>query len=204
MDLPLGKVLREPESEDRNVYFVEEGMASATAISSLGMSIEVGLIGRDGVVGIGSILGHRGLPHHVIMQVGGSGYSLPTDLFRAEFVKSAPVMQAVHDFVYAQLAQAAQTALCNRLHATGPRLARWLLTTSDIVESNRLDLTQEFLAQMIGAKRSSATIAAGLLKRAGMIDYRRGQVEIVNRPMLEDAACECYGMLRREFAKIFS
>jgi CRP-like cAMP-binding protein len=204
VDLPLGKVLREPGSEDKLLYFVEEGMASATALSSQGASIEVGLIGREGVVGIGSILGHRGMPHNVMMQVGGRGYSLPTQVFRREFVKHAPVMQAVHDFIYAHLAQSAQTALCNRLHATGPRLARWLLNTSDVVESNSLDLTQEFLAQMIGAERSSATIAAGTLKRAGLIDYRRGHVEIVNRPMLEDAACECYGMLREEFARIFS
>jgi CRP-like cAMP-binding protein len=203
VDLPLGKVLREPGSEDKLVYFVEAGMASATALSRQGASIEVGVIGRDGVVGIGSILGHPGMPHHTMMQVGGNGYSIPTELFRAEFVKNGPVMQAVHDFIYAQLAQAAQTALCNRLHATGPRLARWLLATSDIVESNSLDLTQEFLAQMIGAERSSATIAAGTLKRAGMIEYRRGHVEIVNRPMLEDAACECYHMLREEYARIF-
>jgi len=204
VDLPLGKVLREPGGEDKLIFFVEEGMTSATALSRQGASIEVGVIGREGVVGIGSILGHRGMPHHTVMQVSGNGYSLPTELFRTEFVKHGTVMQAVHDFIYSQLAQAAQTALCNRLHATGPRLARWLLATSDIVESNSLDLTQEFLAQMIGAERSSATIAAGILKRAGMIDYHRGHVEIVNRPMLEDAACECYGMLREEFARIFS
>lgn len=203
VDLPLGKVLREPGGDDTLLYFVEQGMASATALTSQGTSIEVGLTGREGVVGVGSILGHHGDPHHNIMQVGGSGHSLPAELFRTNYTKYPSVTEAVHDFIYAQLAQAAQTALCNRLHATGPRLARWLLTTSDTVGSNSLDLTQEFLAEMIGAERSTATIAAGILKRAGMIDYKRGHVEIVNRPMLEDAACECYGTLRQQFKKIF-
>ena len=203
VDLPLGTVLREPGGDDAHVYFVEEGMASATALSSQGTSIEVGLIGREGLVGVGSILGHPGMPHHTVMQAPGRGYAMPTQVFRAEFVKGGPVMAAVHDFIYAQLIQASQTALCNRLHETEPRLAKWLLTTADIIESSTLQLTQEFLAQMIGAERSSATIAAGSLKRAGLIDYRRGLVEIINRPMLEDAACECYHMLSREYAAIF-
>ncbi|KAA6455845.1 Crp/Fnr family transcriptional regulator [Acidobacteria bacterium AB60] len=203
IDLPLGKVLREPASADKFLYFLEEGMASATALSSAGASVEVGLIGREGFVGISSVLGHPGSPHHTIMQVAGRGFSLPTGSFRAEFLRGGPMAHAVHDFIYAQLAQAAQTALCNRLHATEPRLARWLLMTSDIVEADTLQLTQEFLAQMIGAERSTATIAAGALKRAGLIDYHRGLVTIINRPMLEDAACECYSLLRAQFRAIF-
>ena len=137
------------------------------------------------------------------MQVAGRGYTLPSEPFRPEFRKAGPLMSAVHDFIYAQLTQAAQTALCNRLHATEPRLARWLLSTADIVDSSTLHLSQEFLAQMIGAERSSATIAAGALKRAELIDYRRGHIEIVNRAMLEDAACECYHVLRKQDAAIF-
>jgi CRP-like cAMP-binding protein len=203
VDLPLATVLRKPGSEDKLLFFLEEGMGSATALSSEGASVEVGLIGREGLVGISTILGHPGSHHNTIMQVAGRGYSLPTEVFLPEFHKGGAVTAAVHDFIYAQLAQAAQTALCNRLHATEPRLARWLLNTSDIVGSSTLQLTQEFLAQMIGAERSSATIAAGGLKRAGLIDYRRGLVEIVNRPMLEDAACECYGLLRSQFDAIF-
>jgi len=202
VDLPLGMILRQPGSDDKLVYFLEAGMASATALSSEGTSIEVGLIGREGFVGISSVFGHAGSHHQTMMQAAGRGFSLPTESFRAEFRNSGPVMDAVHDFVYAQLAQAAQTALCNRLHATEPRLARWLLTTSDIIESPDLHLTQEFLAQMIGAERSTATIAAGALKRAGLIDYHRGFVQIVNRPMLEDAACECYQLLRSQYGTI--
>lgn len=178
-------------------------MASATAVSSEGTSIEVGLIGREGLVGLSSVLGHPGSHHNTMMQVEGHGFKLPREPFREEFRKSGPVMSAVHDFAYAQLAQAAQTALCNRLHATEPRMARWLLSTADIVGAETLDLTQEFLAQMIGAERSSATIAAGALKRAGLIDYRRGHIQIVNRPMLEDAACECYLLLREQYRLIF-
>jgi CRP-like cAMP-binding protein len=203
MDLPLGMVLREPGGDDRLVYFVEEGMASATALTRQGTHIEVGLIGREGFVGLGSLLGHPGMPHHTMMQVGGRGHSLPTELFRAEFAKSGALAAAVHDFTYAQLIQAAQTALCNRLHETEPRLAKWLLTTSDVTDSPTLHITQEFMSQMIGAERSSVTLAAGALKRAGLIDYSRGLVEIINRPMLEDAACECYHVLREEYARIY-
>ena len=203
VDLPLAMVLRGSGGDEKHVYFVEEGMASATAISRHGGSIEVGLIGREGFVGVGSVLGHPGLPHQTMMQVGGRGYAMPTGAFRAEFAKGGPVTSAVHDFMYAQLIQASQAALCNRLHATEPRLAKWLLNTSDIVESDTLHLTQEFLAEMIGAERSSATIAAGGLKRAGLINYHRGLVEIINRPMLEDAACECYEMVRSEYVRIF-
>lgn len=203
LPLPLGTILRQPGSLDKFVYFLEAGMASATALSSDGTSIEVGLIGREGLVGLSSVLGHPGSHHNTMMQVGGHGFRLPTEPFRDEFRKGGPVMNAVHDFIYAQLAQAAQTALCNRLHATEPRMARWLLSTSDITGSASLDLTQEFLAQMIGAERSSATIAAGGLKRAGLIDYRRGHIQIMNRSMLEDSACECYLLLREQYKSIF-
>jgi CRP-like cAMP-binding protein len=203
IELPLGMVLREPGGDDRLVYFIEEGMASATALTSQGTHIEVGLIGREGFVGVGSVLGHPGMPHHTMMQVGGRGYAMPTEMFRTEFSRPGPVMAAVHDFLYAQLIQASQTALCNRVHETEPRLAKWLLTTSDIIDSDTLHITQEFMAQMIGAERSTVTIAAGTLRSAGLIEYRRGLVEIVNRPMLEDAACECYHVLRKEYARIY-
>jgi CRP-like cAMP-binding protein len=196
-------MLREPGSDDKLTYFIEEGMGSATAISREGQSVEVGLIGREGLVGVSALLGHRGLPHHTVMQIGGHGFSIPTDLILVVFRKGGALMTWVHDFIYAQLTQAAQTALCNRLHPLEPRLARWLLTASDVVESSTLPLTQEFLAQMVGSERSSATIATGALKRAGLIDYHRGLVEIVNRPMLEDAACECYPLLHSEYARIF-
>jgi CRP-like cAMP-binding protein len=204
VDLPQGTVLRKPGVDEGYLYFLEEGMASATALSSEGASIEVGLIGREGFVGINSVVGHPATHHHqIMMQASGNGFTLPTGAFRKAFLKGGPLMGAVHDFMYAQLAQAAQTALCNRLHATEPRMARWLLGTSDIVQSDILHLTQEFLAQMIGAERSSATIAAGGLKRAGLIDYHRGLVKIVNRPMLEDAACECYRVMRSQYETIF-
>jgi CRP-like cAMP-binding protein len=203
VDLPQGKVLTEPGSPARHIYFIEAGMSSATALSSEGDSIEVGVAGREGLVGIGSLLGHEGMPHRSMMQGGGNGYSIPVEIVRPEFLKGGPFALAVHDFVYAQLTQASQCALCNRIHAIEPRLARWLLTASDVMETPVLHLTQEFVAEMIGAERSSATIAAGSLKRAGLIEYRRGLVEILDRPMLEDAACECYRLLRGEYDKIY-
>jgi CRP-like cAMP-binding protein len=203
LDLPLGMVLREPGGDDTLIYFVEEGMASATALTSDGTHIEVGLIGREGLVGLGSVLGHAGMPHHTMMQAAGRGYALPTEVFRAEFTRIPQVTSAVHDFTYAQLIQASQAVLCNRLHETEPRLVKWLLTTADIVESETLHITQEFMAQMIGSERSTVTLAAGTLKRAGLIEYRRGLVQIINRPMMEQAACECYHMLRKEYAAIY-
>lgn len=203
LDLPLGMILRKPGSDDRLVYFPEAGMASSTAISKEGESIEVGLSGREGMVGIASLLGHRGLPHRTVMQGAGHGYSLPTEIARAEFLKGGAFARAVHDTIHAQLVQAAQSALCNRVHGVEPRLARWILNASDVMQSPRLDMTQEFLAEMIGAGRPYVTLAAGALKRAGMIDYHRGHVEIIDRGMLEEAACECYATLREEYQAIY-
>lgn len=203
VDLPLGMILREPGTDDRYVYFLESGMASATALSKEGDSIEVGLAGPEGLVGISSLLGHRGLPHRTVMQGSGYGYSIETEIVRSEFLKGGPFTHAVHDFLHAQLVQAAQCALCNRVHEVEPRLARWILAASDIMETAELEMTQEFLSQMIGVGRPYVTVAAGTLKRAGMIDYRRGRLSIVDRPMLEDAACECYAALRSEFDVIY-
>jgi CRP-like cAMP-binding protein len=202
-NLPLGKILRRRGQIDGLVYFIESGMASAVAISSEGESIEVGLIGRYGVVGISSLLGYRGLLHETLMQSKGSGYSIEAGIVRAEFLKNGPLAHVIRDFTYALYMQAVQSALCLRAHGMEPRLARWLLTTSDILETETLHLTQDILSQMIGAARPSVAIAAGLLKNAGLIEYSRGVVKIPDRSSLEEASCECYGLLRNELKDIF-
>jgi CRP-like cAMP-binding protein len=123
-------------------------------------------------------------------------------ILREEFLKGGVLAGLVHDFVYLQMVQMTQSVLCNRLHPVEARLARWLLTSADRSESEQLMLTQEFLAQMLGARRSTVTVAAGALQRQGMIDYKRGKIRIVNRPALECVTCECYQIVRTAYDRV--
>ena len=123
-------------------------------------------------------------------------------MLREEFLKGGILAQLVYDFIYLQMVQTSQSVLCNRLHAVDARLARWLLTSADRSETEQLMLTQEFLAQMLGSRRSTVTVAAGELQRQGMIDYKRGKIRISDRPRLEGVACECYSIVKSYYERV--
>lgn len=201
---PVSLKLHTPLLDGRadHAYFLEEGLASVVLTLADGKTVEVGVIGIDGVVGLPILLGAESMPGETFIQVTGSGYRIDAKRLKNEFERNGKLRDHLQKYLLANLIQSAQNAACNRLHTISERLARWLLTCHDRVQSDRLPLTHEFLSQMLGAPRSTVTLAAGMLHQAGLIDYSRGHVNITNRQKLEDAACECYRTVRAEFDRL--
>jgi CRP-like cAMP-binding protein len=185
-----------------HAYFLEEGLASVVLTLTNGATIEVGVIGIDGVIGIPTLLGAGTMPGETFIQVEGSGYRIDAQVLKVEFERSGQLRSHLQKFMLASMVQSAQNAACNRLHTIRERLARRMLTCHDRVQSDRMPLTHEFLGQMLGAPRTTVTLAAGMLHEAGLIDYTRGHVTIKNREGLEHVACECYGTVRNEFRRL--
>jgi len=185
-----------------HIYFVEEGLASVVLSMENGTTVEVGVIGKDGVVGLPMLLGGGRIPGETFIQVEGSGFRIDAQVMKEQFERPGQLRDHLQKYLLANLLQSAQNAACNRLHTIGERLSRWLLTCHDRVGADRMPLTHEFLAQMLGTPRTTVTLAAGMLHQAGLIDYSRGHVTIKNRAELENTACECYGVVRKEFDRL--
>lgn len=196
VSLPRYKVLYEQGQKIEHAYFLNAGMISLVVIASDGRSVEVGISGREGVVGLAVAFGFNDASSRAIVQLPGSGLRIASATLQANFLTLPWLRQATERYTLTQQMQVAQTAACNRLHDMEQRLARWLLMCQDTTESSSLPLTHEFLAQMLGTGRPTVTLAAGVLERAGLIENTRGSVKILNRKRLEDAACECYGAIQ--------
>jgi CRP-like cAMP-binding protein len=196
--------LREILADGHNAsgYFMEEGLASVVITQNTGDTTEVGVIGIDGLVGVPILLGVDGAPGRTFMQVAGSGYSIPAEHLKESFEKPGALRTHLQKYIQGFMVQSAQNSACNRHHEIAQRLARWLLTCHDRIQSDRMPLTHEFLADMLGAPRATVTLAAGQLQKAGFIEYTRGNVTITNRTELEYAACECYRVVRDEFRRL--
>ncbi|MGH9600487.1 MAG: Crp/Fnr family transcriptional regulator [Terracidiphilus sp.] len=177
-------------------YFLEDGIASVVVTVESGDTVEVGIIGIDGVVGVPILLGVQGGPSRTFIQIEGSGYRIEAAALKEQFERAGELRNRLQVYMQGFFVQTAQTAVCNRLHGIEERLSRWLLSCHDRMASDELRLTHEFLGQMLGSPRTTVTLAAGLLQRAGLIDYTRGVVTIRNRAHLENAACECYKTVR--------
>lgn len=194
--LPQYEVLEEPGAEIAFTYFLNEGMTSLVALSRDGRSVEVGIVGKEGMVGMSLIAGVKHGTFRAIMQMAGRGTRVRAEVFQ-DILLSAPALRTeLSRFALMHGMQVAQIAACNRLHEVEQRMARWLLMCQDRFDHQSLPLTHEFLAQMLGTGRPSVTLAAGSLESAGLIENLRGTVKILNRKSLEDAACECYGVIR--------
>jgi CRP-like cAMP-binding protein len=202
VDLPLEKRLSEPNEPVEFIYFLNSGLISTDAVTKKGEQVEVGVIGREGFAGLPALFDQPQMSHSVIMQGVGEGLRIRSSVVRGEFIKSGMLQKLVHAFAYLQLVQVTQSVLCNRMHEVENRLARWLLTSADRMESETLHLTQEFLSQMLGVQRSTVTVAAGELQRNGMIGYSRGRIQILDRPALTGVACECYGIVNASYNRI--
>lgn len=202
VDLPLEMQLSQPNAPIEYVYFLNTGLISTDALTEKGESVEIGVIGREGFSGLPALLDQPQMSHSVMMQGEGQGLRIRSQIVRDQFVKGGTLQRLVHSFAYLQLVQTAQSVLCNRMHEVDARLARWLLTSADRMESESLNLTQEFLAQMLGVQRSTVTVAAGDLQRKGLIGYSRGKIHILDRPKLTKATCECYGIVRSSYERV--
>jgi len=190
------------DGRSKYAYFLEDGLASVVLPMENGATVEVAVIGRDGVVGLPMLLGAKSMPGETYIQIPGSGFRVEAQRLRNEFERSGELRRHLQKYLLANLVQSAQNAACNRLHSIGERLARWLLTCHDRVQTDHMPLTHEFLAAMLGAPRTTVTLAAGILHKAGLIDYSRGHVTIKDRQKLEAACCECYRVVRDEFDRL--
>jgi CRP-like cAMP-binding protein len=195
-ELPQYQILHEPGEKLDFGYFLNEGMTSLVALSVDGRSVEVGIVGREGMVGMSLTVGLLRGTFRAIMQMSGSGVRIQSEVFQEVLPCASTLRSELSRFSLMHGMQVAQLAACNRLHEIEQRLARWLLMCQDRVDSQMLPLTHEFLAQMLGTGRPSVTLAAGALENAGLIENLRGTVKILNRKALEDAACECYGVIQ--------
>ena len=196
VDLPHHRILHEAGERIEFAHFLNQGLASLVVITSDGRSVEVAVVGKEGMVGTPLAVGLDRGPYRAIMQISGEGLRVKSDVL-TETVLSAPELRVILSrYVLIQGLQVAQIAACNRLHEIEQRLARWLLMCQDRVDSDLLPVTHEFLAQMLGTGRPSVSLAAGVLQRAGTIENVRGSVKILNRKDLEDAACECYRVMQ--------
>jgi CRP-like cAMP-binding protein len=202
VELPLERRLSEPNQPIEFIYFLNTGLISTDAVTEKGEQVEVGVIGREGFAGLPALLDQPQMSHSVVMQGVGEGVRIRSSVVRAEFAKGGMLQKLVHAFAYLQLVQVTQSVLCNRMHEVDTRLARWLLTSSDRMESDTLHLTQEFLSQMLGVQRSTVTVAAGELQRQGMIGYSRGRIHILNREGLASVACECYRIVNASYDRL--
>src|SRR5580692_9220596 len=202
VELSLEMRLSEPNEPIEYVYFLNTGLISTDALTEKGESVEVGVIGREGFAGLPALLDQPQMSHSVLMQGVGEGLRIRSSIVRDQFLKGGVLRRLVHSFAYLQLVQTTQSVLCNRMHEVDARLARWLLSSADRMESDSLNLTQEFLAQMLGVQRSTVTVAAGDLQRAGVIEYSRGKINILDRPALIEKACECYSIVTSSYDRI--
>ncbi|HKV60291.1 MAG TPA: Crp/Fnr family transcriptional regulator [Candidatus Acidoferrum sp.] len=198
VSLPTPTVLNEAGETIKFAFFMNDGLASILSIMDDGKSVEVGLCGREGFVGIPLTVGFSSSPSRTIIQVAGSAFRVSAKDLVAALKESPSLAVEIQRFAQEVAFQSAQVAACNRLHEIDERLARWLLMSQDRLGGDLVPLTQEFLSHMLGTRRASVTVAAGILQKAGLITYVRGTVKIESRTRLEDAACECYGILIKQ------
>jgi CRP-like cAMP-binding protein len=191
-ELALSEILCEAGKPTRHVYFPTEGFISLVTMVRGHPGLEVGMVGREGMVGAQLALGVVTAPVRALVQGAGATWRIGTVAFRAELERSTPLQRSMNRYLYVLMAQLATSAACLRFHLIGPRLARWLLMTQDRALADTFHVTQEFLAFMLGVRRVGVTAAASALQRDGLIEYSRGKLTVLDRAGLEAAACSCY------------
>jgi CRP-like cAMP-binding protein len=194
--LRFGEVLYEPGETIRHVYFPDSSLVSLLTLVNGHLALEVGLIGREGMVGFPLVLGHKVSSVRALVQGAGTAMRMGSAQFREEFRLSLPLQRELYRYIHTLMAQISQTAACNRFHVVETRLARWLLMTHDRVKSDRFRMTHEFLGNMLGVRRVGVTKSAQALQKRKLISYSRGDITVLDRRGLEAAACECYEVVK--------
>jgi CRP-like cAMP-binding protein len=200
--MKLGDVLYESGDQLRYVYFPTTCIVSLLYLMKDGASAEIAVVGNEGILGISVFMGGNTTPSRAIVQAAGYAYRLKADLLKNEFERYGPTMHLLLRYAQALITQMAQTAVCNRHHSVDQQLCRWLLLCLDRLSSNEISMTQELIANMLGVRREGATEAAGHLQKAGLIDYHRGRITVLDRSGLEARSCECYAVVKKEFDRL--
>lgn len=196
--LPLGQVLYESGDELRYVYFPTDSIVSMLYVMENGASAEISMVGNDGLIGISLFMGGDSTPSRAVVQSAGSAFRLPGWRLKEEFNRHGEFLLLMLRYTQTLITQMAQTAVCNRHHSIDQQLCRWLLLSLDRLPTNRLSMTQELIANMLGVRREGVTEAAGKLQKQGVIEYNRGQITVLNRPKLRQLSCECYAVVKKE------
>jgi CRP-like cAMP-binding protein len=203
VELSLGEALHRAGDKITSVFFVESGFISVLSMLSDGQPLEIGLIGSEGIAGVSVILGATASYSETMCQTGGGAYRMSASALKDVAAKAPHLHDLLLRYTHVFHVQVAQTAACNAHHELGQRLARWLLAAHDRSDVPELSLTQDLIAVMLGVRRSTVSIAAGTLQRAGVIRYQHGKITIVDRVGLENAACECYEAVATEYRALF-
>jgi len=194
IDLEKGAVLYDAGQTLTHVYFPAGCMASYLSSTTEGQTIEVCVVGNEGMVGGPAMLSETAA-FRTIVQIGGAAFRMPADALRSEFKRCEGLHNVLLNYTNALLVQMAQTAVCNKFHTVEQRFCRWLLLAADRSRATQLSLTQDELARILGTRRASVTVVAGVMQKAGLIRYSRGVIQILDHARLEQESCECYGIV---------
>jgi CRP-like cAMP-binding protein len=202
VEIGLGRSLYESGGQLQHVYFPAEGIVSLLYVTEGGNSAELAVIGCEGMVGISLFMGGETTPNRAVVQSACKAYRLPARALKAHFAEGGALQLILLKFTQALITQISQTAVCNLHHSVDQQLCRWLLLSLDRLPENRLQMTQELIANMLGVRRQGVTESAGKLEREGLITYSRGLITVLDRPALEKRSCECYAVVKRESARL--
>jgi CRP-like cAMP-binding protein len=202
VDMPLGQVLYEAGGTLSHVYFPTTAIVSLLYVMENGSSAEIAVVGNEGLVGVSLFMGGGSTPSRAVVQSAGSGCRLAAQLMKDEFARAGPALHLLLRYTQALLTQMAQTAVCNRHHTLHQQLCRWLLLSLDRLQGTELVMTQDLIANMLGVRREGVTEAAQKLQSLGMIQYKRGRIQILDRPALELCTCECYAVVKTEYDRL--
>lgn len=200
--LELGQVLYEAGGLQSHVYFPTTAIVSLLYVLENGASAEIAVVGREGLVGVSLFMGGQSTTNRAVVQSAGEGYRLRASGMQTEFNRAGPVLHLLLRYTQALITQMSQTAVCNRHHSLDQQLCRWLLLSLDRLDGNDLVMTQELISNMLGVRREGVTEAALSLQRAGLIDYARGRIKVLNRAGLEQRSCECYAVVKAEYDRL--
>ena len=198
----LGEVIYESGGRQSHIYFPTTAIVSLLYLMENGSSAEMGIAGKEGLVGVALFMGGETVPNRAVVQSAGSSLRLRTEVLQAEFARGGAFQRLLLRYTQALMTQMSQTAVCNRLHTIEQQLCRWLLLSHDRLETDELVMTQELIANMLGVRREGVTHAAGRLQENGLISYVRGRITILDRGGLEAAVCECYKVVKDEYDRL--
>jgi CRP-like cAMP-binding protein len=202
VDMPLGQVLYESGVALNDVYFPLTSIVSLLYVMENGASAEIAVVGNEGIVGVSLFMGGESTPSRAVVQSAGVGCRLKAALMKTEFNKAGAALHLLLRYTQALITQMAQTAVCNRHHTLDQQLCRWLLLSLDRLQGNELVMTQELIANMLGVRREGVTEGALKLQKAGLIQYSRGRITVLNRKGVESRTCECYAVVKREYDRL--